>query len=423
MTLPARGARPLGRAGSFVAGADDASALIYNPAGLADIDDISILIDGGLVLQRVNYARVDSGGNPQPAVDGSLDILPLPTAAITWKPRKTPFMTVALGLWVPYLGLNSYPENGPQRYSAITLSGSLVSVIELGASFRINDHFYIGAGLQNMILKFKSLVQLSACTGLSCPPESPGYDSLTELDATSGFTPSAIVGAQVVWPKIRGGLALQLPFFIQGTGTVRSRLPSDPMFTNTTIVGEAVEIDFTIPLILRGAVEYRPMPTLRIELGFDYEAWSMQKNFTIQPKGIYLENVPGIGRYYLDTLYVVRDLNDSFSIHVGAEYEVVKKRLVLRLGYLFETSATPDETMSVLTADGLHNMITLGGSLKMGPVRFDLGYGHLFTLDRTVTNSRSLQLNPIQPPLAVAVGNGTYKIDTDIIAVGLNANF
>jgi long-chain fatty acid transport protein len=391
MTLPARGARPLGRAGSFVAGADDASAIVYNPAGLAEIDDISILIDAGLVLQRVNYARVDSGGNPQPAVDGSIDVLPMPTAALTWKPRK--------------------------------LNGSLVSVIELAASFRINDHFYLGAGLQNMILKFKSLVQLSACTGLSCPPEDPGFDSLTELDATSGFTPSGIVGAQVVYPKIRGGLSLQLPFFIRGEGTVRSRLPTDPMFANASIVGEAVGIDFTIPLILRGGVEYRPMPTLRIELGFDYEAWSMQKNFAIQPKGIYLDNVPGIGRYYLDTMYVVRDLNDTFSIHVGGEYEVVKKRLVLRIGYLFETSATPDETASVLTADGLHNMITLGGSLRLGPVRFDLGYAHLFTLDRTVTNSRSLQLNPIQPTLAVAVGNGTYKIDTDIIAIGLNANF
>ena len=31
-----RGVRPMGRAGAFVAGADDLGALWYNPAGLAD---------------------------------------------------------------------------------------------------------------------------------------------------------------------------------------------------------------------------------------------------------------------------------------------------------------------------------------------------------------------------------------------------
>ncbi|MGE3672490.1 MAG: hypothetical protein AB7K71_22655, partial [Polyangiaceae bacterium] len=31
-----RGVRPMGRAGAFIAGADDAGAIWYNPAGLAD---------------------------------------------------------------------------------------------------------------------------------------------------------------------------------------------------------------------------------------------------------------------------------------------------------------------------------------------------------------------------------------------------
>ncbi len=423
MTLEGRGARPLGRAGSFVAGADDGGAFVYNPAGLADIDGISILIDGGMVLQRTHYERVDSGGNKQPAVDGALNFLPFPTAVITWKPRKLSWLTVAGGVWVPYLGLNSFPDNGPQRYSSISLDGSLVVVMELAAAFRLNDHFALGVGLQNMILQFKSRVALSTCTQLNCAPEDPGFDSLTVLNAVSGFTPSGVVGATVAYPKIRAGLALQLPFFVNADGSVKSRLPTDPFYTNAQVQGTSATVNFTIPLMLRAGVEYRPIKTLRVELGFDYEAWSMQQYFTIQPHGIYISGVPGIGNYYLNTLRVVRQLDDSFSIHVGAEFEAIRKKLVLRIGYLFETSATPYNTLSVLTSDGVHNMITLGMGVKMFGVRWDVGYAHLFTAERTVRDSQSLQLNPIAPSLGVPVGNGTYDIDTDIIAVGLDAQF
>src|SRR4051812_35147959 len=79
MFLPARGARALGQAGSLVAGADDASSLYYNPAGLASIEGTTALLDLGLVMQRVGFDRVDSGGNPQPHVDGSMDVVPIPT--------------------------------------------------------------------------------------------------------------------------------------------------------------------------------------------------------------------------------------------------------------------------------------------------------------------------------------------------------
>ena len=109
-------------AGSFVAGVDDGSALYYNPAGLADIAGVTGLVDFGLVLQRVGYDRIDAGGNPQPRVNGSMDVLPIPTLAITWKPTDAPRWTIAGGVWTPYLGVDSWPADGPQRYSNVCCS-------------------------------------------------------------------------------------------------------------------------------------------------------------------------------------------------------------------------------------------------------------------------------------------------------------
>src|SRR5262249_42333351 len=159
-------------------------------------------------------------------------------------------------------------------------------------------------------------------------------------------------------------------------------LPGDQFFNNTQLNGSDASLEFELPPIVRAGFELRPIPRLRVELGIDYEAWSIQRNFRIFPHGVTITGVPGVGTYTFAPMFLNRNLNDSVSAHLGAEVEVVKRRLVLRGGYLFESSATPDETMTVLTADGLHNMITFGLGVKVGPARIDVGYAHLFTLDR-----------------------------------------
>ena len=207
MFLPFRGARATGRAGAFTAGVDDASALYYNPAGMADIDDWSFLIDGALILQRVGYDRVDSGGNPQPHVDGAMNVLPLPTIALTWKPRQIK------GAGSPSASASgcrtSASTRGRRTARSATatsrINGSLLGVVELAAAFRIKDWFWLGVGLQNMILHFHSRLMLSACSELNCAPEDPGFDALTQVDTDSAFTPSGVVGAIFAFEKFRGG--------------------------------------------------------------------------------------------------------------------------------------------------------------------------------------------------------------------------
>jgi long-subunit fatty acid transport protein len=357
-----------------------------------------------------------------------MNILPLPTLALTWNPKqiKGRWVTFGLGVWVPYLGLDSWPENGPQRYSNISINGSLLGVVELAASFKITEWFRLGIGLQNMILHFHSRVMLSGCSELNCAPEDPGFDTLTQVDTDSAFTPSGVIGAIFAWQKIRAGINLQLPFFVRSSGTVATRLPTDPFFANAAVNGNAISVDFNLPLTLRGGLEYRPWRRVRVELDMDYEAWSMQKELKITPHNVYISGVPGVGNYYLAPMSLVRGMNDTFGLNLGAEITTLDRvmgGMVLRAGYALETSATPDETASVLTPDALRNVIAIGGALLLGPVRLDLGYSHIFFADRNVTNSRSLQLNPIQPSLAFPVGNCRYTVSADVLTAGLEARW
>lgn len=434
MSLPARGARPLGRAGSFVAGADDLEAVYYNPAGLAGTGHLSAMIDVGLVLQQVHYDRVDSGGVKRPGVDDDNGIVPIPFLGVSWRPEALGRrFTFAFAAFVPYSGIPRYKWDGPQRYSLVSLGGTALAVAELAVAFRITPQLYIGAGFQNMFFSISNKTTLSSCTQLNCAPEDPRFDSPTQTKASSMFTPSGNVGALYVHRLFRIGLSLQLPYFIRASGTVASQLPSDPQFTGATVCnsnstncdpsGNWIDVNMNLPLVLRAGVEARPTNRVRVELGFDYEAWSMQDQIRFIPHGVYIDHVIGVGRYVLKPMMLDRSMKDTYSVHIGGEVDVIPHLLTARAGYLFESSAVPDETLSVITPDGNKHLLALGGGVHFGRFRVDAAYAHVFQGDRTVTTSRSLQLNPIQPALAVPVGNGKYAVSNDILSVGLEARF
>jgi long-chain fatty acid transport protein len=433
MFLPARGARPLGRAGSFVAGADDLEALYYNPAGLAGaaydptgetVGRGSAMVDLGFIFQNVHYDRVDSGGNQLPGVDNNNHVLPIPFLAVAWRPEALGRrVTFSLGAFAPYTAVPEYSPTGPQRYSLVSLNGTVAAIAELAVSVRLTPQLYLGGGFQNMFITLNNTVALSGCTQLNCSPEDPGFDALTQTKVTSNFTPSANFGALYVLPKVRIGLSAQLPFFVHAAGTIATRLPSDPQFDGAMVVGNKVTVDLNLPAVLRAGIEVRPTKQVRVEVGFDYETWQLQDKLSFVPDGIYIDHVVGIGRYDLRPMSIDRSMTGVYSIHVGGEWDVLPHRLTLRAGYMFESSSTPDETLTVLTPDGDKHLLTLGVGVKIGKIRLDAGYGHFFQADRVITDSRSLQLNPIEPSLAVAVGNGTYMVSTDVLSIGIEGRF
>ena len=424
MFLPARGARPLGRAGSFVAGADDLEAVVYNPAGLAGTGHLSLLLDVGLVFQNVHYERVDSGGNTRPAVDDNNGIIPIPTMGISWRPDALgKRLTFAFAVFVPYTGLPQYDPKGPQRYSLVSLNGTALAVTELALSVRVTPEFYLGAGFQNMIVSLSDKTVLAGCTQLNCAPEDPRFDAATQSKTTSFFTPSANFGALYVSRYLRLGASVQLPFYVRSSGTVATRLPSDPQFDGAQVVGNQIDVNLDLPLVVRAGAELRPTKHFRVEVGYDYERWSQQDKLEFIPRGVSIDHVAGIGKYELRAMHLDRGMQDTHSLHVGGEYDVLPKRLTVRAGYLYESSAVPDAYLSVITPDGDKHLLAIGGAVRLGSWRLDVAYGHFFQADRYIRNSKSLQLNPIEPSIVVAVGNGLYAVSSDVLSLGFEKRF
>lgn len=429
MYLPTRGVRPTGRGGAFVAGADDLSATWFNPAGLAHVTGGALLVDAALVQQAITYERIDSGGNPQAPVENQSPGLPIPSIGYA-RPLGAK-ATLALGVWAPYAGLARFDEDGPQRYSSIDLSRSLIATVGVGVGVRLGDTIRLGVTLQDHVVALETMVMLSGCPSqTTCAPEDPDFDSLNRVDQNSYFNPSGSVGAQIdLGKKATFGASFQLPVWVRGKGKLNTRLPASGFFDGASVEGDRADITFDLPASFRAGVEVRP-GNWRVELATTVELWSQHDRMTIEPRDVRLVDVPGVGTYELGPMEVPRNFENTYAAHLGVEGKpLAGKPLVVRVGYAFETGAPPDEYLSVLTVDGQKHLAALGAGYTFGRWTVDGLFAFAKMSDRTVAAGTGLapQLNPIRDqstdPLVVYVNDGDYASSWLMIGAGTSRRF
>lgn len=466
MFVTPHGARPLARGGAFVAGADDLNGIYYNPAAIASpalaggAGGWSILADGGLVLQSVTYTREENGiQRPAVSADGGVLFgapLVIPQLAFSRRFAARPWGTLSagFGLWIPYTGLPRYPEpsyqsemdlqavpdRAPQRYALVGLHdgniarSTILAVLNpaIGASL-FNDKLQVGLGPQLMLVYFRSALMLSGCTNVMCRPEQVDFDTYVVAQAFA-MTPSFNLGATyraLSWLQL--GVAFQFPFYVRSlVGTVDTRLPTNEFFNGASVKGRDASLSLNLPLSLRAGVEFRALrDKLRVELAYTLEAWSQQEDITFTPQGITIEDVKGVGVYALGPISLQRRMQDTHSIHLGAEFSALRY-LTVRAGGMFETNSTPDSTVTVLTPDNHKGLVALGLAVPnvrflSATWRFDVSYGHVIQPDRVVASadSRVFPANPIRPTADFSaavggIGGGLYQVSYDLLAVGIS---
>lgn len=429
MWLPTRGVRPTGRGGAFFAGADDVSALYFNPAGLAHVEGQSFIADATYVSQAIGYDRVNSGGEQEDGVDNQAHGLPIPSLAYARPAGKR--ATIAFGLWAPFAGLAKFPEDGAQRYSNIDLSKSVITTLGAGIALRVGDNIRLGVTVQNYVVALESMIMLSGCPGETvCAPEDPDFDSLNRVDQNSYFNPSGSVGVQLDVSKTATiGASLQLPVFVRGEGKLHTRLPPSGFFDGASVEGDRASIEFDTPAAAHVGIEFRP-GRWRVELAGTMEFWSQHDQMRIEPKRVRIVNAAGVGTYELGPMVVPREFENTIAGHLGVEGRPsATLPLTVRAGYVFETGAPPDAYLSVMTVDGQKHLGALGAGYTWGSWTFDAVAAYAKMSDRTVTldEARSPQLNPIRDesdePLVVYVNAGDYSSSWLMLGAGATRSF
>jgi long-chain fatty acid transport protein len=447
--LTDRGTRPLGRGFAFVAGADDPQSIWYNPAGLG-FSGQQLLLDATMTFLRADFTRIDSGGNVLPTVSVDAAKLPIPMLAYSHPLRED--LVLGFGVFAPNASLLRWPrgvradggtcdgtgeptadcEAAPQRYSLYSLEGSAFVNVTAALAYKPIPELSIGAGVQLLLGRFVGETAISACDGFICTQaENPEYDGLARFDLNPIVHPGFTLGATYDAGMVRVGASMVWwPSAVSGDAKLNVRLPSAPLFDGARVEGDTARLELDLPLMVRAGVEVRPVRQVRVEAAFVWEHWSTQDGAHIQPNDIWIRDAVAIGDYQVGDIDIPRNMNDVYSLRLGAEIDAVEDLLTVSVGLNYENSSFDDAYLSPLTLDSRKVVVALGASVQVIEGLFlDVSYGHVFMADPQVRNSQVPQPNPIRPPRstdvpapaggAAFVGNGDYNMEADIVGVGL----
>jgi len=427
--IPGHGVRSMGRGGAAVVGVWDLNALWYNPALLAGIEGHQFLLDVNVTHQSVRFERaprtLDNGEQVVfDAVDNASPPLPIPQIGYATELLEDRLF-LGVGLFAPNGAGIRYPEAGSQRYTAIDNAESFLLTSEVALSVRVTDWLWLGAGLQNLMMRYRIVATAAGYPGVIGDPEDRDMDTLLDVDFQSYFNPSGIFGLWVdTQMGLQVGASVQLPVSIYDEeGTFRQRFPAHPLFDDATLEGDSIASGLDLPLIVRAGLRFA-QPRWDIELDMVWERWSSSQEVVLSPQELIVHGIPGVGSVAVGEFLMPRNQRDTWSLRLGGDWETLENRLTLRAGFLWEQGAVPAQTVSVLLADATKYGLSLGATVVVAEgVELDVGYSHLFYESVNVSDSLIRQLNPSNPEGGIVVGNGRYEMSANLGGVGVRVGW
>ena len=381
------GNKALGMGGAFTAVADDPSAQFWNPAGMAfQIDEGYQLMTGvTFITPRQDF----SGSAPYPGegYTASQESQTFYPPHLYLAMPISPKVNVAVGVYTPF-GLGTWWENEDTFAGRFLSKKADLEVIDLGGqvSWAISENFAIGGGIDYMIGK----IELHKNAALINPYTQSLVDVAEVKLATDGLGNNTWAWNAGFLAKLGGGFSIggmyRSDFDVKGTSAYAS-------FTQIS-TGYP---DFDA--VVAGTIPFDEDPKVTTVLNFpDFWqvglAWSNEK-FTLS--GQYGEmgwsSFAELAIEFPDYPYLnstVREAyQDAKQYRFGFDWRA-SQRLSLRLGYGFDETPQPDESLSPLLADGDRDFYSIGFGFVSRNNRWglDVGYEYLELADRS-TGGRS----------------------------------
>ena len=405
------------------AGAEDATTVFYNPAGMTRLGGQQASVAAHLIIPSAKFTNEGSTHVLQPVThvpllggnggDGGVAKV-IPNAYYTLKVNNR--LSVGLGVNAPFGLATDYDHDWVGRYHA--WKSEVITVnINPSVAFKVTEQLSVGAGINIQYFKAKlsnaidfGTLDVLGKLGLPAgalhltPQKSDGSVSLEGDSWGVGYN----LGLLYEFTKnTRAGVAYRsrIKQKLEGDAEfadVPAGLAPVPVFKNT-----GVKADITTPDTLSMSVYHSFTPQWSVMADVTWTNWSLFKELKVrfdnpnQPDAVTTEN-----------------WQDSWRYSLGLSY-VPDPKWVLRAGIAYDTSAVADaehRTPRIPDSDRFWTAIGMGYRVSQA-MSFDLGYAHLFiknsSIDQTPTGE-----NAVRGGL-----QGSYKSRIDIISAQLNLRF
>lgn len=333
------GTKAIAMAGAFTGIANDASAVHFNPAGLA------FLASGGTHLEAYGYMsltsfRYENAG----AVFESNEKFPVPGL---FAAHAFDRFALGFGYYIPYGGggtaYQDFMGTGIELKSAAGIQAFTAS-----AAYRITPDLSVGAG----VTMYVGVVDTRAPQTISQPvPALVDYES--EYEGRSGYGWNLGVLYEPA-EALSVGVTVIGPSSVRMDGEERVKIPA---FGVDATSDSAIELG--VPWYLTAGVGYTPSPRLTLGLSAAWMSWSDEKEFIITHAGT--DASTRAATHY----------ENSYRVSVGMEY-VVSERLTLRAGLKYQPGATRDGYLVPSSNDVDLVVPSLGIGYRFGRTELDL---------------------------------------------------
>lgn len=329
-------ARAFGQGGAFTAVADDASALHYNPAGLALQTESSFLVGGELIFAPRTYT-------PEFADDRCTTD---PRLCAPQEPESTPAIVPTLGyvgrfdqggvpsrialgvgVWNTFGGQLRYPKMETGVAALDYVQDAVIEIVP-GIAYEVNDFLSVGAAFRIGVGLF--------------------HIEATAKPADGEFSAQGVGAGASIGMMLRPTENLNIGLVWRSPLTVSTSGSGELLLNPPNVTPVDVEHDQNWPQAASIGVAYRVTPTLRFSAQADWTDWSRVESIVVE--------FPG--RDALRQEYD-EDWNDNYAFHIGGEFNATPS-LDLRAGYTFDTPAVPERTIERQYLDGYKHCIGAG---------------------------------------------------------------
>lgn len=382
--LNEHGARAMAQGGAFAARANDASAIFFNPAGLAGVGN-SVYFGATFIMPKATFfGPIRNANDPNIQNETKMVDQTFTPINVYGTYAVTSDLHVGLGVMNPYgLGTEWDPQwVGKYITTKIDLQTFYFTPT---VAYKITDQLAVGVGA-NIVT---GGVKLSRAKNVI------NTDTKVTLDMTAKTAYGFNVGVQYkATQDVTLGVSYRSTVKMDASGPATF----DPNFTIVNVVNDNVSASLELPATGFVGVAYKVMPNLEVEADYQYIGWSSYKELNINFQNDPTKNVISPKNY-----------KDTYMIRVGGEYTL--EALKLRAGYLYDHSPVDAAYVEPLLPDANRNGFNIGAGYQItSALSVDVSYLFL-KFDQRKAENTAIQFD------------GTYNMTANLFGIDFGYSF